>query len=279
MPPRTVWLHRLRWPEVEAHLEDDDVALVPVGATEQHGRHLPLLVDTGWAEAACELAARRENAIVAPAVPYGWSPHHMGYPGTVTLGAATLQAVVEDIGRSLIHHGFRCLIVVNGNRIANLGPLEIAAVRLTNRAGAYVAVADAGLIAREEVKALCDLSGDGLDHAGEAESAFALHWAGRHVAMDEAGRAIASSEDGPASSSFVHPVELDPALGGNAASRFATPDEHRRRTAPDGSIGDPTSASAEKGRAMIEAVAANLARLIAEARAADVGEVRADIPV
>ncbi len=279
MPLRTVRLHELRWPEVEAHLEDDDVALVPVGATEQHGRHLPLLVDTGWAEAASELAAKRENAVVAPVVPYGWSPHHMGYPGTVTLGAATLQAVIEDIGRSLIHHGFRRLIVVNGNRIANLQPLEIAAVRLTNRTGAYVAVADAGLIAREEVKALCALGGGGLDHAGEAESAFALHWAGPHVAMGEARRGAAPNEGGPASSSFAFPVELDPALGGNAASRFATPDEHRRRTAPDGSAGDPTPASAEKGRAMIEAVAANLARLIAEARATDVGDVRAGVPV
>ena len=93
--PRSVWLDRLRWPEVEAHLQHDDVALIPIGATEQHGRHLPLLVDTGWAVAACERAARLAGAVVAPALPYGWSPHHMGYPGTVTLGAATLQAAVE----------------------------------------------------------------------------------------------------------------------------------------------------------------------------------------
>ena len=272
--PRSVWLDRLRWPEVEAHLQHDDVALIPVGATEQHGRHLPLLVDTGWALAACERAARLAGAVVAPALPYGWSPHHMGYPGTVTLGAATLQAVLEDIGRSLVHHGFRRLVVVNGNRIANLAPLEIAAARLTNASGAQVAIADAGLIARHEVRALCQLGAAGLDHAGEAESAFALYWAPADVAMAEA-----EVEAAPAGgSAFDWPVELDPARTGNAALRFLAPRHYRCATRPAGSVGDPRPATAEKGRAMVEAIARNLAALIEELRRAEPG-APADIPV
>jgi creatinine amidohydrolase len=276
--PRSVWLHELRWPEVEAHLASDDVILVPIGATEQHGRHLPLLVDTGWAVASAELAAKRAGALVAPAIPYGWSPHHMGYPGTVTLGAETLRRLAVDIGQSLVHHGFRRLILVNGNRIANLQPLEIAAVELINRTGAHVVVADTGLIARHAVKTLCEAADGGLDHAGEAETSLALFWAGDHVAMEEAPP-VAPRNDAPAVSAFDYPVELDPALNGDAVSRFVTPEAHRAATGPAGSLGDPSAASAEKGRAMVEAIAANLVTLIEEVRRAPVGEVRAEIPV
>ena len=60
---RSCWLHELKWPEIEAHLKGDDVALVPIGATEQHGLHLPLLTDTGWAIAAAEGAAARAGAL------------------------------------------------------------------------------------------------------------------------------------------------------------------------------------------------------------------------
>ncbi len=277
-PSRTVWLQELRWPEIADHLERDDVVLVPVGATEQHGRHLPLLVDTGWAEASCQRAAEMAGALVAPAIPYGWSPHHMGYAGTVTLGAATLQAVAEDVCASLIHHGFKRLVIVNGNRIANLQPLEIAAVRLINRTGAHVMVADTGLIARHEIKALCDLGAAGLDHAAEAESSLALHWAGEHVDMSQAkaGKAGNAPFGGGA---FDYPVELDPALAGNALSRFVTPEGLRNNTAPDGTVGDPRPATAEKGKAMVEAIATNLVTVIDEVRLTEVGEVRADIPV
>jgi creatinine amidohydrolase len=275
---RTVWLHQMRWPEVAEHLQSDDVALIPVGATEQHGRHLPMLVDTGWAEASCERAAQLTGALVAPAIPYGWSPHHMGYAGTVTLAAATLQAVTEDVCCSLIHHGFKRLVIVNGNRIANLQPLEIAAVRLINRTGAHVLVADTGLISRHEIKALCDEGAAGLDHAAEAESSLALHWAGEHVDMSLAGRG--RGENAPfGGGAFDYPIELDPALSGNALSRFVTPEGLRRNTEPDGTVGDPRRASAEKGRAMVEAIAANLAKAIAEARAVEVGAVQAELPV
>ncbi|MGI9335691.1 MAG: creatininase family protein, partial [Gammaproteobacteria bacterium] len=119
-------------------------------------------------------------------VVFGWSPHHMGYPGTITLSADTLRLLVIDVCTSLIHQGFHPLVMVNGNRIANLPPLEIAAVQLQNTTGARVAVADTGLMARTEIKAMCEAADGGLEHAGEAETALALHWKARHVDMGEA---------------------------------------------------------------------------------------------
>ena len=272
---RTPWIQELRWPEIEAHLERDDVALIPVGATEQHGRHLPLLVDSGWAIAACERAAAICGCLIAPPIQYGWSPHHMGYPGTITLAAETLQKLVYDVGASLIYHGFHHLVMVNGNRIANLQPMEIAAVQLQNSTGACVAVADAGLIARAEVKALCDAPDGGLEHAAEAETSFALFWRGQHVDMNEARPPRQNQES---SSRFDYPVELDPALNGNAVSRFVTPEQHRRATAPDGHTGDPTSATPEKGEAMISAVGARLADFVEEFRDIGVREVSTCLP-
>ena len=275
--PRTVWLHELRWPEIEAHLRIDDVVLVPIGATEQHGRHLPLCVDTGWAAASCETAAQEAGALVAPPVHYGWSPHHMGYPGTITFGAETLKRVAVDIACSLIHHGFKRIVFVNGNRIANLQPLEIAAVELIHRTGAHVVVADAGLIARHEIKAMCEAPDGGLEHAGEAETSLAMMWAGDHVDLG-AAQDQPQGNWPPTSTAFGYPVELDPDLNGNAVSRFMTAEAHRAATGPAGSVGDPSYASAEKGRAMVDAIASNLAALITEIRAVDVGETHADVP-
>lgn len=275
--PRSVWLQDLRWPEVRAYLETSDVVLIPIGATEQHGYHLPLSVDTGWASAASALAAAKAGVLVAPPLAYGWSTHHMGYPGTVTLGADTLRLVASDIAMSLIHHGFRRVVFVNGNRIANLPPLEIAAVQIKNRTGAYVGIADTGLIAKREVAGLCTAPDGGLDHAGEAETAFALHWTGANVDM-EAALAPAPRRHG-AASAFDYTIELDPARHGNSASYAVSPEEHRLATAPSGLNADPRPATAEQGRQLVEAIAANIAVFIEEVRRMPLGDVKADVPL
>jgi len=275
--PRTCWLHELRWPEIEAHLQEDDLVLVPIGATEQHGRHLPLLVDTGWAIAMAEGAARLAGAVVAPPLHYGWSPHHMGYPGSVTLRADTLRQVAVDVGESLIHHGFRRILFVNGNRIANLPPLEIAIVELKNRTGAWAGIADAGLIAKVEVAAMTEAADGGLDHAAEVETSFALHWAGDHVDM-AAAKAPPPRNAPPAHPRFDWTIELDPRLAGNSVSYATSAIEHRQATAPDGTHGDATAATAEKGRRIVAALSANLALFIEQARRAPLGAVRAQAP-
>lgn len=273
---RTIWLQDLRWPEISEYLKSSDVVLVPVGATEQHGRHLPLSVDTGWAVATAGRAAELSGVLVAPPISYGWSTHHMGYPGTVTLGADTLRMLATDVAMSLIHHGFRRIVFVNGNRIANLPPLEIAAVQIKNRTGAFVGIADVGLIARREVAELCGSQGVGLDHAGGAETAFAMYWSGENVALDAF---VPVPERAERSSAFSYTLEVDPAKDGNGVSYAVSPDEHRLASGPGGAPEDPAGATAELGRAMVEAIAANLSRFIDEVRRVELGEVRSDVPL
>ena len=273
---RTPWLHELRWPEVAAYLASErDTVLIPIGATEQHGVHLPLAIDTGWAVGASEYAARHCGCLIAPPLHFGWSPHHMGYPGTLTLSADTLKQVCLDLGNSLVVHGFRHLIFVNGNRIANLPPLEIAAVQLQNRTGAQVAVADTGLIARTQIVALCESGGEGLDHAAEAESSFGLFWAGEHVDMSALSAGAPTPTPRP---DFDYPIELDPARHGNAVSRFVTPKAHREATAPSGHVGEARTATRSKGRQMIECIGGNLARFVTDFEKEPVTAVTAEVP-
>ncbi len=109
------WLHERSWTSVKTYLEQNDIVLVPVGATEQHGPHAPLMLDTGWAIGVSEAVARRTNTLAAPTLHYGWSSGHMGFPGAVTLTSETLTTVLVEICQSLMVHGFRKFILVNGD--------------------------------------------------------------------------------------------------------------------------------------------------------------------
>jgi creatinine amidohydrolase len=268
MPGRpSVWIHELSWDEVEAHLQGDDVALFPIGATEQHGHHAPLLLDTGWAVAVAEEAARRAACLVAPPLHYGWSHGHMAFPGTLGLRAETLTAAAVDIGECLVRHGFRRIVIVNGNRMANLPPLEIAAVKLRLSTGALVAVADCGLLAREEVARLAEGGPGALGHAGESETSLVL---AHYPHLTDMGRApggfVAVAADGGGLRRGHH--ALDPRLDGDSVALPVLPEEFRRRTeARQGVVGDAPLASAEKGHAMVSAIAGRLAGLITALRA------------
>jgi creatinine amidohydrolase len=274
MPKRpSIWLHELSWPEIERHLKHDDVALVPIGATEQHGLHLPLMTDTGWAIVAAEGAAQKAGALAAPPLHVGWSPHHMGFPGSLTLRPETLTQVTLDTCESLVCHGFRRIVIVNGNRIANLPPLEIAASKLRHSTGAQVVIADVGLIAKEEVDAVCTSAPGGQDHAGESETAFMLAWRPDLVDM-----AKAVTEMPKRRSAFHESIEFEPAYYGNSISVVRTAADKPRGPGSTGVSGDARAATPEKGERIIAAIVDNLARLIEEIRAAPLGEVRAQVP-
>jgi len=268
------WIHELAWPEIEAYLETADIALVPIGATEQHGEHLPLMVDAAWAIAVAEGAAEAANVLVAPPVYVGWSPHHLGYPGGITLRAETLTQVAVDIGESLVHHGFRKIIMVNGNRVANLPPMEIAATRLRFQTGAYVAIADVGLIAKREVRAICECEAGGIGHAGESETSFMLYRYGQFVDMAKAAKVMPSKKRFPESH-----IALEPEFEGNSVSVHPTAEEFRRATAPSGAGGDALLATREKGERIYQAIVRNLVAYIEEVRRVPVTVKPVPIPV
>ena len=270
----SVWIQELTWPDIAKYLETQDLVMIPIGATEQHGHHTPLLVDTAWASDVSEAVARQEGVLVAPPLHYGWSLHHLAYPGGITLRPETLTAVAVDVGESLISHGFRKIVFVNGNRVANLPPLQIAMAKLRYKTGAYAAIIDTHLIARKEV---CEAAGNRRDashHAGCVETSFMLH---AHPNLVRADR-IAPLEDQPLAE-FSSNIPMDPPFDQNVAFVQATGEEFYKRTGGHGTYSNPAEATAEIGRAVLDVTVKRAAQFIAQVKALDVKCERCAIPV
>jgi creatinine amidohydrolase len=271
---KSVWLHEQTWPDIAQYLKANHVVMVPIGATEQHGQHTPLLVDTAWASDVAEAVARKEDVLVAPPMHYGWSPHHLAYPGGITLRPETLTQVAVDIGESLISHGFRKIVFVNGNRVANLPPLQIAMAKLRFKTGAYVAIIDTHLIARKEV---CEAAGNGRDashHAGNVETSFMMHAHPELVRRDK----IMAVPDHPLAD-FASNFPMDPPFDQNVAFCQPTAAEFYKRTSGHGTYSTPAPASAEIGKAVFDVTVARAAQFIAQVKAMDVSCDRCPIPI
>jgi creatinine amidohydrolase len=102
---KQVWIQNLTWEEVKQKTtESKGTIILPVGSTEQHGCHLPVGTDTMAANSVAEAAALKANILVAPPLWFGWSPHHLVLPGTITIRAEVLLEVVFDIIKSLYSH-------------------------------------------------------------------------------------------------------------------------------------------------------------------------------
>ncbi len=121
---KTLLLEEMTWPEVEAALAEGFTSvLVAVGAIEQHGRHLPLLVDAARGDRlALEVARRLGHSLVGPTIRVGCSEHHMGFAGTISLRGNTLKEVCLDYVTSLARHGFRTVYLVPSHG-GNFAPL------------------------------------------------------------------------------------------------------------------------------------------------------------
>ncbi len=156
-------------PAFEEYLESEPnpVAIIPLGSIEQHGPHLPLGTDSLAALAAARQVAERTNSFVVQACLPGYSPHHMGFKGTITFKPKTLSCVIENTVESLARHGIRKVLIVN----AHGGNREIAATaaRLSGRDSGSVVLmpSDAGL--RDPVDTLRRLD----VHAGAGETGLA----------------------------------------------------------------------------------------------------------
>lgn len=120
-------LEEMTWPEVERSIATGfTTVVVAAGAVEQHGPHLPLLVDAVRGDRlALEVARRLGDALVAPTIRVGCSEHHMGFPGTLSLRPETFAAVCADYAESLSRHGFRtvCFVPSHGGNFAPLADM------------------------------------------------------------------------------------------------------------------------------------------------------------
>jgi len=123
----------MTWPEVADALKTVRVVIIPIGSNEQHGPHLALRTDIANATTVAFRIARRlyPKALLAPPLPFGVSPHHMAFPGTVTLRPETFLSVLQDIVTSLKAHGVNNFFIINGHggNSGSLGQFMLTAKR------------------------------------------------------------------------------------------------------------------------------------------------------
>ena len=188
--PDPVLLGELSWVDVVARTAQMPLVVLPVGAVEQHGPHLPLLVDSVVVEALAVEASRRTGVVVAPTVLYSSSQGHSSlFPGTLALSPATTQSVLEDICRWLASAGFTKLFLLNGH-LGNTGVLWNAVDELVAALGPEVSVAgrswwDLSPQLWEDVTADAPTARSEF-HANLAETALMLHLRPDLVRMDRA---------------------------------------------------------------------------------------------
>jgi creatinine amidohydrolase len=252
---------KLSWPEVARAVAEERVPIVPIGTLEDHGPHLPIDTDVTLVEAICRGAATAlaEEAVLLPAIVHGYSPHHMDFPGTVTISWDTFCRYCTDVATSLVGHGFKRVLLVNGHG-SNQNLVEMAArLTMVEEPGCLVAAcfylagpSSAGVI--DDVR---DSDRGGMAHACELETSLYLHLAPEAVDMDKAvdergypetEHAWMDWEDGPLKvmpwwSSFSH----------------------------SGVQGDATKATPEKGAALYEAAVSEIQMFVSELRSMPVG--------
>lgn len=211
------------------------VAILPVGATEQHGPHLTVATDGRIAEAFAERLGSElgEEALVCPLLPYGLSEHHAGFPGTLTLTPATFLAVVGDLVASLGSQGFQRVVIVNGHG-GNLEALSLVARQARSEHGILVASMMWAKLARDVCAT--EAATDAYGHACELETSLAMALAPELVLQDR----IAEPSPRPE----IEPISAPPAPYVDVAVRF---DEITR----DGIYGEPQHASVELGEKIL----------------------------
>src|SRR5687767_6283215 len=232
----------MRWEElsvaeIETLNRQDTVMLLPIGSIEQHGRHLPLGTDTMLAAAVSLEAAGQmpPRVVVLPPPWYGFSQHHMRFPGTITLRPETMVALVEDIARSIVAHGFRRLVLVNGHG-GNVGLIDVLSAKLGHEF--YGRARVAGLtyfqLARDDIARLRLSSLGGMGHACEFETAMMQHVRPDLVVMERARVNYPNTGSAYVSTDLV------------AGSRVRTYYDFGDLS-ESGTLGDPSLASPEAG--------------------------------
>lgn len=221
--PAAVNLGRMRSPDLAGRRL---LLAVPLGSTEQHGPHLPLDTDTAIAAELCRrLTERFPDIVVGPAIPYGSSGEHAGFPGTLSIGGPVLRLLVVELVRSADE--FAGVVLVNGH------------------GGNLTAVTSAVDLLRSEGRQVLAWSPTGPaddSHAGRTETSVMLHLRPADVDLGAAVRGVTDPLPGI----------IDQLRAGGV-----------RSVSPTGVLGDPTGATAEHGRLLLDRWTDDLVRTVA----------------
>jgi creatinine amidohydrolase len=259
-------LETMTWPEARrAATGGGRVVLLPVGAIEQHGPHLPVDVDNRIVTWLCDEAARRRPDLIlsVPPIHYGFNEHNMGFPGTVSVEVEHFIAYVYDVCYSFVRQGHTRIVLVNGHG-SNAMPCALVARRIVNTSDDSLAAAVSHLaLARDLAARIRESPTGGIAHACEYETSWYLFLNPDLVAMERAVPDMLAQR-----STYVW-VDL---MAGDGP--VALIDDWSRVSNGSGVEGDPRTASAEKGRLFAEEEVTNLIRFCEEFRHMEVAPRR-----
>jgi len=248
----------LRAPELSGALTKDSIIVMPLGAIEQHGPHLPLNTDFVVADAAAQAAVQAVGAEVdawlLPTLPFTKSNEHAWSPGTMWLSANTLMSVLDDIGRSIASTSARRVLFINGHG-GNSALVQVMNRELRLKYGLQTFLAHPHMPADQGGASAASELGMGI-HGGMDETSVMLHLKPELVDMSLAVRRV---PEALADNEHVR-------FGGKVAFGWLSNDFY-----PDGHIGDPTGATAEIGKRMFDSAVDSLCGALKEISRFDFG--------
>jgi creatinine amidohydrolase len=252
MPPRPFILHEANYKQLKDYRPN--VAVLPWGATEAHNYHLPHGTDVIEATAVAESAAAIAHeagarAVVLPTIPFGNNAQQLDQVATIHLRTATAAAILRDVADSLRRQGIDRLVILNAHGGNEFKPL----VRdVQAETGVLIVVVNFWQTAADVKRATFERAGD---HADEMETSFLLHVRPEWVCMDQAGKGE------------TVPFALEDLRGPGVWTPRPWSASH-----PDTGCGDPSKATADKGRRYVEAVSAEVAQVLTSLSKAKKGE-------
>ncbi|MEJ2220156.1 MAG: creatininase family protein [Desulfobacterales bacterium] len=247
----------LTWRQANTRIKKMDVALLPVGALEQHGPHLPLDTDAFDADYLARRVAEAcsdPKPLVLPLIPFGVSYHHADFTGTVSISNDTLAKMIYEIGMSVSRNGIRKLVIINGHG-GNSPALNYAAQMINRDARIFVCV-DTGETSDVDIDKIIDTPND--VHAGEIETSTGLAVRPQLVQMNRAKKHIPKF-----SSRYLN----------FTSKRGVLWYAYTRKISPSGVMGDPTKASAAKGDRIWEIMIAHLVSLVEDLKRLTLDEI------
>jgi creatinine amidohydrolase len=251
----------LTWPEIREIVKEDRVVLIQTATLEDHGPHLPLVTDVlvGWEVAKRAAEMTSQDVLLLSPNYHGYSPHHADFPGGIYIKGETFLEYLLDITHSLIHHGFRKILIYNAH--GSNGPWVNLVARLTvmrhSDVEVWCAVANLSGFSdyRKNRDEILTVRG-GSNHAGEAETSQMLAIRPDLVDMSKARKEMPLWGDGAPQGAGLD-VDRPFVWGGEWWSGISE----------SGVIGDATAATKEKGEKLLELQVSTLVKIIKKAKA------------
>ena len=236
----------MTWEEFRDQIDDAAVVVIPMGSTELEGSHLPLGVDTIMAKGLAGRLEGEKGVLIGPTLPIGYSKWFLPFPGTISLEADTLARVLVEYCISLISHGIRRIVFLNSHR-GNNACIETTARTLIGTHHVRMGMLSVWKLANDLAASNKQLFEEGrFTHAGEIMTSAIMALQPGSVVTD---RIQADSLQSPPDSPFRVKNSLGE-TGYNGSVQIVYQDICEITTT--GIMGDPTSASTEKGEALLD---------------------------